>query len=258
MANRATAPIEASASPRKPRVAARSRSSIVTILLVAKRATASGRSSCSIPAPSSATRMRRTPPSTSSTATETAPASRLFSSNSFKAAAGRSTTSPAAIWLTKSSGRFRIRRTLNVTLAALHPRHAPERQERPLQTAAPREIPELPEADTPLHAEQLRLLFRFSLVGYLATLVVIFTLGAILWQDLSRPQLFAWFVAIALVTVGRYLIYKAYIQAPPPPEQTQLWEGRFLAGTILAGVCWFALGTVLLPDSTRVVQRLSV
>src|SRR5690349_6010202 len=129
-----------------------------------------------------------------------------------------------------------------------------------MKPAARSDVPDLlPEIDTPLHAEQLRLLFRFSLVGYLATLLVVFTLGAILWDDLSsRPQLFAWFVAISLVTVGRYLIYKAYIQSPPPPERTQLWEGRFLAGTVLAGVCWLALGTVLLPDSTRVVQRLSV
>ena len=34
-------------------------------------------------------------------------------------------------------------------------------------------------ADAPLYAEQIRLLFRFSLVGYLATLLVIFILGAI-------------------------------------------------------------------------------
>lgn len=57
-------------------------------------------------------------------------------------------------------------------------------------------------ADQPLHAEQIRLLFRFSLVGYLATLLVII-LGAILWEDLERPALFAWFVAIALEGPGR-------------------------------------------------------
>ena len=120
------------------------------------------------------------------------------------------------------------------------------------------ETPLLAEANSPLHAEQLRLLFRFSLVGYLATLLVVFILGGILWQDLVRPQLFAWFVAVSLVAVGRYLIYKAYIQTSPPPEKTQMWEGRFLAGTVLAGVCWMALGTVLLPDSARMAQRLSV
>ncbi|MDQ3025492.1 MAG: EAL domain-containing protein [Pseudomonadota bacterium] len=109
-----------------------------------------------------------------------------------------------------------------------------------------------------MHAEQLRLLFRFSVVGYLATLLVVFILGAILWQDLGQPRLFAWFVAVSLVAVGRYLIYKAYIESPQRVEDTRLWEGRFIAGTVLAGLCWMALGTVLLPDATRMVQRLSV
>jgi hypothetical protein len=40
---------------------------------------------------------------------ERAPASRLFSINSFKADAGRWTTSPAAILFAKFSGKTRIR-----------------------------------------------------------------------------------------------------------------------------------------------------
>src|SRR5438105_9173118 len=92
--------------------------------------------------------------------------------------------------------------------------------------------------DTPLQAEQLRLLFRFSVVGHLATLLVIFILGGILWQDLARPALFMWFVATSLTAVGRYLLYKAFLHRNPPPEESGLWEGRFIAGTILAGVCW--------------------
>ncbi|HSN21295.1 MAG TPA: hypothetical protein VLS49_11490, partial [Usitatibacter sp.] len=112
--------------------------------------------------------------------------------------------------------------------------------------------------DMPLHAEQTRLLFRFSLVGYLATLLVVFILGAILWQDLERPALFLWFVAISLVGVGRYLLYKAFIREVRPAEQMAAWERRFLVGTILAGMCWMTIGTVLLPDASRIVQRLSV
>jgi diguanylate cyclase (GGDEF)-like protein/PAS domain S-box-containing protein len=112
-------------------------------------------------------------------------------------------------------------------------------------------------ADNSLHAEQVRLLFRFSLVGYLATLLVIFILGAILWSDLN-PALFAWFVAVALVTVGRYLIYKAFAASGAPDEQMPAWERRFIGGTILAGLCWMALGTVLLPGSAQMVQRLTV
>src|SRR4051812_37802289 len=109
-----------------------------------------------------------------------------------------------------------------------------------------------------LQAEQIRLLFRFSLVGYLATLMVILTLGALLWQEMSRPALFAWFVAVSMVTVGRYLIYKAFIQASPADEQLPAWEQRFLGGSLLASLCWAAIGTVLLPASAAGVQRFSV
>jgi diguanylate cyclase (GGDEF)-like protein/PAS domain S-box-containing protein len=128
----------------------------------------------------------------------------------------------------------------------------------PPQRPAARKPADAAAADPPLHAEQVRLLFRFSLVGYLATLLVIFILGAILWEDLSRPSLFLWFVAISLVAVGRYLLYKAFIREVRPASEMTSWERRFLLGTALAALCWMAIGTVLLPDSARMVQRLSV
>ena len=112
--------------------------------------------------------------------------------------------------------------------------------------------------DSALYAEQLRLLFRFSVVGHLATLLVIFILGGILWQDLARPALFMWFVATSLTAIGRYLLYKAFLNRNPPPEETGMWEGRFIGGTILAGVCWAMIGSFLLPEASRIVQRLSV
>ncbi|HET9472193.1 MAG TPA: hypothetical protein VFO24_13905, partial [Usitatibacter sp.] len=95
-------------------------------------------------------------------------------------------------------------------------------------------------------------------MGYLATLLVIFILGAILWEDLARPALFLWFVSISLVAVGRYLLYKAFIREVRPASEMARWERRFLVGTALAALCWMAIGTVLLPDSARTVQRLSV
>lgn len=62
-ANRATEAILASASPRKPRLATRSSSSRLKILLVACRVSASGRSSGAMPLPLSATRISLMPPS---------------------------------------------------------------------------------------------------------------------------------------------------------------------------------------------------
>jgi diguanylate cyclase (GGDEF)-like protein/PAS domain S-box-containing protein len=115
-----------------------------------------------------------------------------------------------------------------------------------------------PAAIGTVHEEQVRLLFRFSLVGYLATLLVVFILGAVLWEELARPLLFAWFAAIAAITVGRYALYKIFINRDPPPSELRIWERRFLAGSFLTALCWAAIATVLLPDSAHLAQRLTV
>ncbi|MBL0141773.1 MAG: EAL domain-containing protein [Betaproteobacteria bacterium] len=117
-----------------------------------------------------------------------------------------------------------------------------------------------PGASSPgqVREEQVRLLFRFSLIGYLATLLVVFILGAILWEDLARPLLFAWFVAISAITVGRYALYKVFINREPPATQLRLWERRFLVGSFLTALCWATIATVLLPDSAHLAQRLTV
>jgi diguanylate cyclase (GGDEF)-like protein/PAS domain S-box-containing protein len=114
------------------------------------------------------------------------------------------------------------------------------------------------EADPPLHSEQVRLLFRFSLVEYLATLLVAFILGAILWKDLDRPALFAWFGAISIVTTVRYVLYKAFINTTPADADLPRWERMFLVGTFITAALWAVIGTVLLPDAARMTQRLSV
>ena len=105
----ATPPMEARASPRKPRVWTRKRSSASWSLLVAWAAKASGRSSAWTPQPSSATRISSTPPCSTSTSTRRAPASMAFSRSSLRTLAGRSMTSPAAILLTTSGGSWRMR-----------------------------------------------------------------------------------------------------------------------------------------------------
>src|SRR5690625_1127772 len=107
-AKRDTDATEASASPRKPMVATCSRSSKLAILLVACEASANGKSSATMPPPSSRTRIKREPPASISTSMRVLPASRLFSTSSLTTDAGRSMTSPAAIWLTRSGGSGRI------------------------------------------------------------------------------------------------------------------------------------------------------
>ena len=102
----ATAPIEGSASPRKPSVRIRKRSSSSS-LEVAWRSTASARSPDVMPSPSSVTPIRRRPPPSVKMSIRLAPASMAFSTSSLTTLAGRSTTSPAAMRLTICSGSWR-------------------------------------------------------------------------------------------------------------------------------------------------------
>jgi len=106
--SRETEPMDASASPRKPSVWISNRSSADCSLLVACRDMARGSSSAGIPAPSSVTIIKRLPASLVSIAIAVAEASIAFSINSLTADAGRSTTSPAAIWEAMVSERMRI------------------------------------------------------------------------------------------------------------------------------------------------------
>ena len=100
-ANRLTLAIDASASPRKPSVSIAARSWAVASLLVACAVSASSSSSSAMPQPSSAMRISLTPPSSTTMSIRVAPASMQFSISSFTTDAGRSITSPAAIWFTR-------------------------------------------------------------------------------------------------------------------------------------------------------------
>ncbi|QJR12181.1 hypothetical protein DSM104443_03266 [Usitatibacter rugosus] len=114
------------------------------------------------------------------------------------------------------------------------------------------------EDEATIFNEEVRLLYRFSLVEYLATLLVTFILGVILWDDLARPTLFAWFVGISLLTVGRYALYKVFLNVNPQARELRQWERAFLIGTFLTAALWALIGTVLLPETTRMASRLSV
>src|SRR5205823_156911 len=87
------------------------------------------------PVPSSVIRMSERPPDWISTVMRFACASREFSTSSFTTLAGRSTTSPAAIWFATCSGNRRMRfmfatstarreRRSRVRLASFHHRQA--------------------------------------------------------------------------------------------------------------------------------------
>jgi len=116
-----------------------------------------------------------------------------------------------------------------------------------------------PDVAAPIRDEQVRLLFRFSVVGYLATLLVVFILGAILWEQLARPLLFVWFAAISAITVARYVLYKLFIGRARLSEELPIWERRFIVGSLATALCWAAMASpLLLPDAAHLGQRMTV
>jgi hypothetical protein len=102
-----TLAIEGKASPRKPKVATISISSSGSFD-VACRSSANSMSAGFMPQPSSVTSIKSIPPDAKRTDMVLAPESMAFSTSSFNALAGLSTTSPAAIRLTKLAGSLLI------------------------------------------------------------------------------------------------------------------------------------------------------
>jgi hypothetical protein len=102
--------------------------------------------------------------------------------------------------------------------------------------------------------EQLACCSAFSLVGYLATLLVVFILGAILWDDLARPALFAWFVAISHGASGATSSTRRTQAADA--DRGVAWERRFHRRHRARGLCWARSAPCLLPSHALVAAPL--
>jgi len=99
--------------------------------------------------------------------------------------------------------------------------------------------------------------FRFSLVGYLATLLVVFILGAVLWtrwrgrcsspgSPRSRPSPSA---------ATRSTSSSSTATRRRPRSRAGKGSSR---GHVPLRLCWAVIATVLLPDSSHLAQRLTV
>ncbi len=111
----------------------------------------------------------------------------------------------------------------------------------------------LPEPDEPagsaaqIYAEQVRHLYRLSRSGYLGTTIGVSIMTFALWGFVSSVMLAGWFIAALGVTLGRYLLYRAYMSAPAANLAAQSWADRFMVGAAAMGSMWGILGTLLFP-----------
>jgi signal transduction histidine kinase/CheY-like chemotaxis protein/HPt (histidine-containing phosphotransfer) domain-containing protein len=86
-------------------------------------------------------------------------------------------------------------------------------------------------------------------------------LSFLVWRFNPPLRVGAWFTALCLVTLGRYLLIRAYRRAQPSPDQAGTWARLFVLGAFVAGCVWGMTGTVLLPPEgspARVAVLISI
>ena len=114
-------------------------------------------------------------------------------------------------------------------------------------------------ARTPeIFAEQVRLLYRLSKPAYVGTLVNVMVIAMALRNVTPLPLLLSWVALVTVVTLSRYLLFKAYFSRPLKVEEAPLWANRFSVGTLVMGCMWGLLGSVLMPQEEIMYQFLIV
>ena len=114
----------------------------------------------------------------------------------------------------------------------------------------PKPAPQDPAGDAQLYAEQVRHLYRLSRSGYAGTSIGASIMTLALWDVVDNVMLARWFVATLVVTLGRYLLYRAYHAAPAADADAAAWANRFFAGAVAMGSMWGILGTALFPAAS--------
>ncbi|MFQ6022828.1 MAG: EAL domain-containing protein [Acidiferrobacterales bacterium] len=101
-----------------------------------------------------------------------------------------------------------------------------------------------------LISEQVRLLYRQAISGFVATLLNAVFLVAVLWQVVARERLLAWAALIVIITLSRYGLVRAYRRASDTETNVERWRLWFIVGAGAAGVGWGLAGTVLFPTDS--------
>ncbi len=103
-------------------------------------------------------------------------------------------------------------------------------------------------------AEQIALIYRL-IPNTLSLSVVGATLAlAILWSSAPRGLLIGWYLIHHIVTLGRYLLVRAYQRAAPSAEARGPWASRFIMGSTAAGLVWAFLASALFPENGNPAQ----
>jgi signal transduction histidine kinase len=100
---------------------------------------------------------------------------------------------------------------------------------------------------TAIRAEQLRAVFRQMPIALAVNIVNAALTAAVLFPLTARPLPLMWFSSVALVTTGRWLLWRAYRRSFPERQETLGWPALAICGSLAAGLCWGIGGMLLFP-----------
>lgn len=103
------------------------------------------------------------------------------------------------------------------------------------------------EVTNAVHAEQVRGLFRQMPIALSVNVVNAALVAIVLAPLASRPLLPSWFASVALVTMGRGILWLSYRRASVRPENARNWSRLATWGALLAGFAWGIGGMILFP-----------
>jgi diguanylate cyclase (GGDEF)-like protein len=93
----------------------------------------------------------------------------------------------------------------------------------------------------------LSLVFRQVEIGSFAALLCATIVLVGLYHVVNTAILFTWYVTFWLITIMRFTLIKTYFSRIILEDNIYFWRRLFIIGTILVGLCWGLLGSLLLP-----------
>ncbi len=122
------------------------------------------------------------------------------------------------------------------------------------QKNATSDNPILQELEQRVRVEQVALLYRNSMTGFVVSIVTGALLILALGNVIPASQLGIWYAVLLIVTGARYYLTRRYTQSTAEEKQANNWERLFLWGTGLAGLVW-GLSIILLFPADSVVHQ---
>ena len=100
-----------------------------------------------------------------------------------------------------------------------------------------------------VHAAETRLLYDNACTGIVATVVIAALLAYAQWNVKPPVVVLSWLLYVLLVSVGRYMLVRAFRRASPTDGDSRRWSRAFAAGAAMAAAGWVAAAIALYAPS---------